>query len=88
MTTELLQRFPETQEAYLLQANAFLHLRKFAAATKSCRMAERIANVKSTGVTKAGRLLDQIAFEAAKQGSIAGFDGRQLEVVLRSPAKA
>lgn len=79
-TIEIVKSHPKMQETYLLQATAFLRLQKFAAAVKSCRIAEDIANVKSTGVTKAGRLLDEIAFEAAEKGSLAGFDGRCLEV--------
>lgn len=74
-----IQASPKLQEAYLIQGRAFLKLGKFAAAMKSCRIAEDIANVKSTGLTKPAKLMDEIAITAAEAGSLEGFDGRQLE---------
>ena len=54
-------------------------LAKYSAAIKSCRTAEQIANVKSTGLTKIDKLMDEIAISAARAGSYDGFDGRHLE---------
>ena len=78
----LLERYPDLQRGYLIQGRALLELGRFTAAVKSCRTAERIANVKNTGLTEAAKLLDQIAFAAAQKGSFEGFDGRQLEASI------
>ncbi len=82
-----IQTSPKMQEAYLLQARAFLQLGKFSAAIKSCSIAEQIANVKSTGLTAASKLMDDIAIRAAEAGSVEGFDGRQLQACLNKPSR-
>jgi hypothetical protein len=62
-------------------AEAQLAAGNFAAAVAACRAGERgLLAVSSEGRTEFSPLLDRLAVAAAAAGSLAGFDGRDLEV--------
>ena len=61
-------------------AQAQLARGQWAAAVDACRRGEALSPKNSEGHTEFTPLLDRIAVAAARAGSLAGFDGLQLEV--------
>jgi len=61
-------------------AEAHFRSFKYQSAVSACLRGENLCTANSEGHTQFTPLLDQIAVEAASQGSFVGFPGRQLEV--------
>ena len=77
---EAVRQDPGSTAARQVLAEALASLGEFAGALRACRDGERLLGTKSSMHDQFVALLDRIAVLAALQGSLDGFDGRQLEV--------
>ncbi|KAK9828720.1 hypothetical protein WJX72_001708 [[Myrmecia] bisecta] len=75
-----IQLCPAWPKPYFRLAQAQAALCQCGEAVRTCRKAEALYDTKANVSTDFTPLLDQIAVCAAREGSHAGFDGRQLEV--------
>ena len=75
---------PSSTSACHVLAEALTSLKDFAGALRECRRGEQLLDSKSDTQDQFVALLDKVATLGALQGSLEGFDGRQLEVRLHA----